>query len=277
MKLIKYITLYFIGLSFILVLGSCEESGEWDGTASNESIAEPVLVVDGILSNQLAFQEIRLSTSFVELNGIAPGIGDALVKVEANGFVYDFANDPAVEGLYKSQIEFKALPDLNYQLSVQWNDQVYNASSSLAFVSPIPEISFRTYANTDSLVLIDNIPIYNPSQESMYEIEIDWSHLTTVEPNQAKLFFYTFNAAHINGLIRPERMPVPFPKGSFVVVKKYGLSEGFADFLQGKVIETDWSGAWLYSTAENLSGNVDNDALGYFSVCSVLVDSLEAE
>ncbi|MEN0046930.1 MAG: hypothetical protein AAF806_07735, partial [Bacteroidota bacterium] len=87
----------------------------------------------------------------------------------------------------------------------------------------------------------------------------------------------TFSSVHLSALSRPEKEIVSFPKGSQVIVKKYGLNDDFAAYLRAKAIETEWNGTFFYSTAENLPSNISNDALGFYSTCAVLVDTLIAE
>jgi len=238
---------------------------------------ESKLVVEAILTNEQISQQIRLSQSHHMFNGEAPAVTDAKVRVEANGVIYDFIPDPAEPGLYKSETPFSVFSNLVYTLGIDWQGQNYSASSQLSAVAPLQVITFIEEQNSDSLSLGTFAPIYNVNQQSMYEVNIDWSHLSNSVPAKARLYFYTFNSVHISELIPPKKEKVLFPRGSIVRVKKFGLNDDFAAYLRAMAIETDWSGNFLYAEPENLPTNIYQDAYGFFSTCAVLSDTLVAE
>lgn len=266
----KYKTSLF---SLLVLLASCEKSRDWELAPSTE----PTLVIEAILTNQDTVQEIRLSQSYTDLNGEPPSVENAIVSVEANGVVYPFATHPLTPGLYRSQVPFAVADHLTYTLTVHWEGKTYEATSELAGVTPIPAISFLPFTNTDSLQLGTFITPYHPDQQSMYEIEIDWTHLSPVEPNRAKLFLYTFKEVHISQFVLPSREVISFPKGSKVSVLKYGLNDEFAAYLRARAIETDWNSNFFYGTSENPPTNISNGGLGFFSTCAVLRETVIAE
>lgn len=257
----------------ILLFSTCELSTDWELLPDEEQ----KLVVEAILTNENKIQEIRLSKSFPELNGTPPKMENATVTVRANGVVYKFDEDNIDNGLYKSQRTFGAVQNVDYELMIDLGGKIYRATSQLSNVVAIPDIYFDTLANSEELVLADFVPLYNPNQQAMYEIDIDWTHLNQKGEQRAKTFFYTFSSVHLSALSRPQREKLSFPKSSRIIVKKYGLNDDFAAYLRAKAIETEWNGTFFYSTAENLPTNISNDALGFYSTCSVLLDTLIAE
>ena len=263
--------LSLIGLLF--VLWSCEKSERWDLV----SLTEPVLIIEAILTNEEIVQEIRLSQSYAELNNEPPPVENAVVFVEANGVQYSFATDIATPGLYRSQQPFAVVDNLNYKLTVNWEGSTYEAESVLSAVAPMPTISFVPFNNTDSLKLANFVSPFDTDQQALYEIQVDWSHLTTVTPTQAKLFLYTFDEVNITQFILPRREAVGFPKGSIVQVTKYGLNDDFADYLRAVAIETDWNSSFFYGNPENPPTNISNGALGFFSTCAVIRETVVAE
>ena len=70
----------------------------------------------------------------------------------------------------------------------------------------------------------------------MYEVDIDWSHISPDTLNRAKQIFYTFKTIDVNEIFKPEQEEVHFPKGSRIIVKKYGLNDAFANYLRELVI-----------------------------------------
>lgn len=262
-----------LGLSLIFLLSACEEATDW----SLDSGENEKLVIEGILTDEFKLQNIRLSLSGDELNGAVLGVGDASVEVEVNGAVIAFAADSSTPGLYTSEIPFAVLDNLTYRLQIIWQDELYTAASELSTVAPMPAIRFLPYAGTDSLRFDDFAPLYNANQQAMYEMNVDWSHVTNDEDAEAKLLFFTFNTIDISALIRPVQDTVRFPRGSRVIARKYGLNDDFAVYMRSLAIETYWRGGIFYGAAASLPTNISNDGLGFFSTCAVLTDTLIAE
>ena len=139
-------------------------------------------------------------------------------------------------------------------------------------------MTFKPYGGTDSLVVVDEVaPLYAPDEQAVYEINIDWSHLTSEEPNHAKLFFYTFSTVDVNELFKPPQENVPFPKGSIVIETKYSLNDEFAAFYRALAMETEWQGGVYDENSSSLPTNISNGAHGFFGVSAVLSDTLVAE
>ena len=252
---------------------ACEEYREWELETSDESF----LVVEAILTDENMQQEVKLSQSFPDINGSVPAVTDAEVLVEVNGVQYEFSHNEAEPGSYLSDQDFEVINNLTYTLEIFWQGERYAAQSELSNVSPIPTFSFEENGDTDSLVFSRFVHVFNPSQQAMYEMNIDWSHLSNEPNSRAIQYFYTFNSVHIGQLVFPPREKVRFPRGSIVEVKKFGLNDDFAEFLRAMALETEWSGVVYYATPDNVPGNISNGALGFFSTCAVLRDTLIAE
>lgn len=268
---LKYIFLW--GLCLVLILFACEETTEWTLTGGENG----KLVVEAILTDEFKQQSISLSLSDNDLNGEPIGLNEALVNVEVNGSTIAFTTDSQVLGRYTSEVPFAVLDDLSYRLNVEWNDQLYTATSELSTVAPMPNISFLPYADTDSLRFAEFAPLYNANQQAMYEMRVDWSQLSNDVDAAAKLLFFTFSTIDVSALIRPVQDTVRFPRGSTVIARKYGLNDDFATYMRALAIETYWRGGIYYGAAASLPTNISNDGLGFFSTCAVLNDTLIAE
>ncbi|MEZ4850008.1 MAG: DUF4249 family protein [Bacteroidia bacterium] len=265
----RHIPLLFV-LLLSLVFVSCEDFVIRDIPAE----AAPDLVVEAILTNELRFQEIKLSQVYQERNGEVPRVSGASVLVGTNGIAYEFSEVPDQSGIYRSKIPFAVIDNLIYHLQIEWEGKTYEATSKLSEVGPLPEITFRRLGRTDNYTFGDFVPILNANQQAMYEVYVNWSHLTNDSTSQALTYFYTFSSIHVNELIRPEKEQIIFPEGSIVIVRKYGLNDDFADFLFSMAIETEWDGKFYFALSENLPTNISNDAWGFFSTCAVVTDTL---
>ena len=92
---------------------------------------------------------------------------------------------------------------------------------------------------------------------------------------KAKLFFYTFNTIDVSYSVFPQdKEKVYFPKGSKITEKKYSLTNEYAAYLRALLAETEWQGSLFENARDNLPTNISNNGLGYFSICSVISDSL---
>ena len=269
---IKY-QLFFFLFATIPFLFACEEITDWE---LNPEVNGKI-VVEGILTDELTNQEIRLSRSFSGLNEQAPVVTNAVVKVSVRDADFFFLPVAETPGLYKSISPFAVAKNLPYILEVSVDGEIYQAKSELSFVAPIPKFTFKTLEGSNWLTL-DTVPFYyNANQQSMYDLQIEWSHLTGNSSDRAKRVLYTFNDFAISRLIPATTDTIAFPPGSKVTIKKFGLNEDFADYLRALVIETEWRGGAFYGTPNSLPTNISNDGLGFFSTCAVLVDSLVAE
>ncbi|MCB0846960.1 MAG: DUF4249 family protein, partial [Bacteroidetes bacterium] len=90
----RHIPLLFV-LLLSLVLVSCEDFVIRDIPAE----AAPDLVVEAILTNELRFQEIKLSKVYQERNGEVPGVSGASVLVGTNGIGYEFSEVAGQPGI----------------------------------------------------------------------------------------------------------------------------------------------------------------------------------
>jgi hypothetical protein len=189
----------------------------------------------------------------------------------------NFFEDQNEAGKYLSEQPFAAQLNQTYHLEIQWNGQTYHAENEMVPVYPFNKMTFNAYGQKDSLTIGEVAPFYSPNEQAMYEINIDWSHLTNSDSSSAKLFFYTFNTIDASELFRPEKETIVFPKGSIVIEKKHSLNDDFAAFYRALAMETDWQGGVYDENSASLPTNISNGAVGFFGVSAVLVDTLIAE
>ena len=260
------------GLILIITMySSCEDVIDWDEKYHEEKN----IVVEAILTNELKHQEVKLSRVFATIKDTATHVSDATVYVVANGVMYEF--EEINPGTYVSITPFSVVKNIIYVLHVAWDGKEYLAGSKLSEVAPMQEITFVPDADSGMLRLGNFVPVFHLTQQAMYKIDIDWSHLSQTPPYQVRQYQYTFNSLHISEFVQPPKTPTKFPKGSIVTVRKYGLNEAFATYLRSMVIETEWNGAIFYSASENAPTNLSNGAYGFFSTCAVEEETVIAE
>jgi Domain of unknown function (DUF4249) len=264
---------YIFGILILIATLSCEEQTDW----AFQPQENEALVVEAIITNEFKPQEIRLSLTYSELNGQAvPASGATIVGSDGQGSL-NFIEDPNKAGRYLSELPFAAQLGVTYQIEIQWNGQTFQAENEMIEVYPFNKMTFRPFGETDSLTVGEVAPIYSPYEQAMYEIDIDWSHLTNSDSSHAKLFFYTFSTVDATELFKPAKETVVFPKGSIVIEKKHSLNNDFAAFYRALAMETEWQGGVYDENAASLPSNISNGGVGFFGVSAVLSDTLIAE
>ncbi|HHS95933.1 MAG TPA: DUF4249 domain-containing protein [Phaeodactylibacter sp.] len=266
----KYLFYFF---TTIVLQGCGVETTEWDFEEGDNG----KLVVEALLSTEYKRQEVRLSLSYNDWNEEPTMVSGASVSI-GNGIEDILLEEsPEESGLYRSAEAVSLVPGILYQLNIEWQDKVYTASNQMVYVFPISPMGFQQVNDSDSMVLSFNTTGYSPTEQSMYVIDIDWTELSGNEDSKAQLRFYIFNSLDVSGVFKPAQEPVYFPKGSKVFIRKYGLNDGYADFLRALVMETEWQGGLFDDVSSNLPSNISNGGLGYFAVCAMRMDSLVAE
>lgn len=257
----------------ILVFSSCEEVIFWEPGP----LEEDRIVVEAILTDEFKRQEISLSGLKDSLNGQSKAISGAFVSVKDASSEYLLWEDPQSPGLYKSATPFAIESYKRYTLSVDWNNNKYEAEASAVASYPMRNFPFIPFQKTDSLSIGGLGVDYNEQEQAMYEFIIDWKNILPGDTTQAKLVHFVFNAINIAQLFGPEQEFFVFPKGSTVYKSKYALSDGYAEYLRSLVIESKWKGGFFEESSGNLPTNISNGALGYFAVCTVQRDTMIAQ
>jgi len=159
--------------SFLILICffSCIEEIE----IKEENEFESILIIEATITNEQKHQEILLSRSFnLEEEGPLPELG-AIVTLNGNGNSIEFAEEG--NGVYRSIVEFEALPDVDYSLEIETLDnEVYaSAVKKLAPESLIDEVrverSFNENNQEGVSIFVD--AINNTSQKRFYRYEYE--------------------------------------------------------------------------------------------------------
>ncbi len=266
-------------LFLIILLSSCEKEINWNIKAETSNS----IVVDAILTNEYKYQEIRLSHPKLDINTKAEVVSGAIVNVSNESDTLNFIEEPDRPGIYKSEIEIAATLYTSYHLNINYNAELYEANAYMIPVNSSDILHYTEVADSTDYYEITWIANeFSFIEQAMYEIDIDWSGISNNvnedSITKAKLFFYTFNTVDVSYSVFPQdKEKVYFPKGSKITEKKYSLTDEYASYLRALLAETEWQGSLFENARANLPGNISNKGLGYFSVCSVISDTLTAQ
>lgn len=265
--------LAIISIGMLMLFSNCELPVDWETQPGDNG----KLVIEAIVTDELKQQEVKLSLSYDDFNDEPEPVSDAVVYLFDGQNVIQFFEAEDQPGTFRSPEPLAAAVLTGYGLGVEYEGEQHIATSYMLPVLPMDTMTFQQVGNTDSLRIKDVAPIYTLHEEAMYEIDIDWTHLTGDESSRAKVFYYTFTSVNGGQLFSPGKEDVIFPRGSIVIEKKYSLNAEFGDYIRALVIETQWQGGVYEDDSGSLPTNFNNGALGYFGLCSVVCDTLVAE
>ncbi len=259
---------------FIISLFSCEKQIEWTTEKANFN----TVVVEAIITNENKYQEIRLSKPRTDINDETVPVSDALVKVYYDDSVYYFREKDTEYGTYLSNNKFMAVVGKTYYLEISYNEKIYLAKSQMTPVKPFFPLTYRKVNSTSNNYEITWVAnTYDLNEQAMYEIDIDWTSVPNASADtikKAKLYYYTLNTVDVSQAFSPDLEKVEFPRGSIIIEKKYSLTDDYADFIRSLLAEIQWRGGFFDEAPGNLNTNIDNGGLGYFSVCSVVTQTI---
>ena len=260
----------------LLIFSSCEKHISWDIPDREFN----TIVVEATLTNEYKFQQVKLSFPRTKANELSLPVKGAVVNVSNGEATLNFTESLDMPGIYLSDIKLAATLNKTYHLSVYYESELYEASAYMIPVNITGGLHYVSVEDSTDYFQISWIASeYSAEEQAMYEVEIDWTHLLNGNfedtVTKAKLFHYTFNTIDVSYTIFPQdKEKIYFPKWSIIVEKKYSLTDEYAAYLRALLAETEWQGSLFEDARANLPTNISNGGLGYFSVCSVVSDTL---
>ena len=154
----------------LLLLQSCTEP-----YALQTETFESALVIEGTITDEQAFQEIKLSRTYrLEEDGPDPETGAIVYVTDSNGNQYNFAEN---SDKYVSQQEFRAQPGVTYQLHVTTADgKTYSSTSekltSLTSIDEVEVLRGNNSQNEEGLqIFTKSTHLPNASEYYRYKYE----------------------------------------------------------------------------------------------------------
>lgn len=262
MKVLR--SIFVFGLITLCLL-ACEEPTDWELHPEGNG----ALVVDALITNEFKTHEIKLSTTFDTPNEVPPPASGATIVLRGPTIPVAFKESTTTPGTYTSERLFLAQRFVDYELAVSWNNEVYTASNEMNPVGEIWPFSFRQTNDSTGYRIFNLPPLFDAVEQAMYEVNIDWSHLTNSDSSRVKMFFYTLSSIDVNQIIRPPKEIVIFPKGSIATIEKFSLNDDYAEFIRALLMETEWQGGVYDEASSSLPTNFSNGAFGFFGVSAV--------
>jgi hypothetical protein len=256
-----------VGLIVLILIISCEKQTSWELDKS-----ENFPVAECILTNELKYQEIRLYFSLNSLNEDPVGIRDAMIEITDGNMSVAFLSDPLESGHYVSAIPFRASAGRIYRLTVAFEGFADTAWAEMTGVSPLDDIDIAPF---DTLF---HIVYHDSPQASMTEIQYNWS----ASPSYCEKYgsclaaevFYTLDNIDVAKEFAPDRLIIPFPKGTEIIRRKYSLNDAHQQFIRAMLLETDWRGGLFDAEQGNVPTNFHHGIHGWFALSAVVTDTI---
>jgi len=258
--------IYFL---IILVAASCEEEISWD----LKTREMPVLVVEGMITNERIQHEVRLTRPVALLNEIPEPVSGAIVTIRDPETTLALNEFPEGSGIYLTD-SIRAVSGKVYTLIIHIDDKEYTATASMAGVTPLDSLDYTPADETGDLYKL--VLDYNSDDPSMTEYRLDWSHVPGFTDNdscRAKIIHYSLNTIDVGEFFKPEKEEVIFPAGTNVYRRKFSMNEAHAAFIRTLLSETEWRGGLFDVQPGNVQTNLSGGAIGYFSASTVISDS----
>lgn len=256
----------------IVIIGlfpSCEK----ETVSQIDTIKLPPIVIDGRVADKLGESRVILSLPISELNQNPSPITDATVLIFSGDSTWFFLHNESQPGTYLPQGSFKGVVNNSYTMQVVYNNIVYSAKATMP-----PAIAFTTpkfSLQPDNLLKISWVAeTYHPITPALYELKLDWSHLSsyqgqTTNETSATLRYYTLTTIDVNQILPPPNEQISFPTGTTITENCYSVSEDYEQFLHALLLETNWQGGLFGSQGTRIPSNITNDAAGFFHASAV--------
>lgn len=206
-------------LMTMVMFTTCELPVDWELKPGENG----KLVIEAIITNEQKAQEVKLSLSYNDFNEKPVPVSEAVVRFYDGQNVVEFVEDSMEPGTFRSVVPIVLTYFTDYSLEVFYKGEQHMATSYMVPVLPFQPLTFQQIGETDSLRIKEVANIYGLVQQAMYEIDINWSHITNADSSKAKVFYYTFTTVDAGQIFSPPKEDVIFPRGSIVVEKNIPL------------------------------------------------------
>lgn len=260
----------FVLLFAFWFLSSCEKVAEWDLEATQTDL----LVVEGVLTNELKNHNIRLTHTTTDLNLKPVPASGAEVVVSDGTNMAVFTEYPSGSGVYYSD-SMQAVVGKVYMLYINYEGKEYVARDEMKPVEPLKPMIYRETSEMGFYQLV-----FQDSNDPSYkEYWISWSHVPGYEDQPAgstiaRMQHYTLESINVNEMFKPDKKKVYFPEGSYILRKKYSLSDAHQSYLRTMLSETEWRGGIFDIQKGNVLTNLSEGAVGFFAVSTVISDTV---
>ncbi len=262
-----------LALLAIVTLFACEKTIYLDVKQ-----AEPVLVIEANVTNQLEQQVVKLSkSSTFGVTGKTPRVSGASVEVKDN-FNNGYRFVEKEPGVYRSEQAFAGIAGRTYTLLVKAEGKTYTASEQMTTNTPIDSLTYH----------IDEQEMQKPKNpDRFYEV------LLYVQEPQATVDYYLFQFYRngklendegrsvfisddkiLNGQVEGLKFPLFFAANDEAKIEIIHITPSAYKFYSDLEASIGNDGGVFSGQPANVYTNISGGARGYFLVAAVASGSL---
>mgnify|MGYP000551357009 CR=1 FL=1 len=259
MKSFKYI----ISIALLTIIASCTEVVDVDvpEVAPRLVVEASINWVKGTIGNE---QLVKLSTStpFFDGDSFQPAIGASVSIINNSDGMEFFFNDQD-NGDYTINNFFPIL-NQEYTLDIEYNGDMYTATETLVPVSEINNITQEEGDGFDEDETIIEIFFDDPVDE------INFYYASFQTPSRSLLSLDATDDDFFNGNEISLEYEEELNEGDIIDINLFGISEGYYNYLELLLAQTDGDQGPFPTTPSEVKGNCvnlsnsDNYAFGFF-------------
>jgi len=259
----------------LIVFASCES--EYINPYVNTKV--DVLVVQASITSENIHQKVTLSKIGKSHTDKQEKVSGAFIAVISKDSTFYYQEDSLEKGNYYSQHKYMGLGENLYTLHIEIDSITYTAREIMPAIQKSDTIIFDYHKDKKLYSIKYVCEEFVNQNPAIYEIYLDWSMVEGYQnlpenKTSALLKYYSLTTIDIAQIFKSQSQEIYFPLNTKVIRKKYSITKSYESFLRSLLAETTWTGTYFDEAHGNISGNIDNGAVGYFNVSSVLIDTL---
>lgn len=257
------------------------------------SASEPVLVIYGNISDQLEYQEVKISSSSPFFDQQPnPVISNAKVHISTSaGEEFDLEEVTNQKGLYHTLLPFKGMPTVTYTLQVNVDfdkdgvEEEYTATTTMLEAPSIDSIRINSITILTRRFFTANLFAENPGKNQYYVTRylindtlatarlIQYGGLETdllAEGYIDGIWIYDFpDYARRDDFTGQAGRDIVFASaGDTITLLMSSIDKGYFDFITQCQSEYQGENPFFGGPPSNITTNLSNGAIGYFSSTS---------
>jgi hypothetical protein len=257
--------------SLILVTSvflACEERADIDILSARTDL----IAVEAILTNENISHTVRLVLPYQKINGTSMPVRGAVVTISDGSAILHLT--PADSGRYLTP-KTRFVSGKKYTLEIHYQGKTFTASDESVAVESLSPLSY--YVTKDGYRFNWS---KSGTQANYIEYKIDWRgtpSCTNPTACMAKLMYYDLKTIDTNEIFKPAAVDFVFPPQSTIIRRKFSVSAEYRDFLRSMLSETQWRGSVFDVQRDNPPTNLSEGAIGFFTVSTVVSDTLKIQ
>jgi len=284
--IIKNINIVFVSIIAVIIFSSCTAP-----ITINTRNSEPVIVIYGQITDEYKYQYIRITSSspyFDEkMNQVISG---ALVQVEStDGDLFRFYE--GTDGYYFSESRFAATVGTTYNLTVEVDFdkdgkiEIYEASTTILPVIPVDSVDIKPINIMGYRHFSMNFYMQDPSEAENFYLCIFYIN-DSLTNNKLSQYLYSddrmFNGEYVDGASftyfedATDEKNLTSPRaddednymvspGDIIRLQLLNIEKGYYNFISESISVKYGENPFFGGPPSNISTNISNGAVGYFT------------